>query len=252
MKRLLPILLIVFLLTACDLRNRQDSEDFIPDDSDLPAWTGWTVPTFDPNGVQPQSQTVKTVKDFSGELPYGFEGDDYIYQLPMIDLAGAYAAGCNQEIENRFGSLIEQSMDAIEKYETPILAQLTFNSYVRSGILTLCIRRVDTDGETVTAYYTVDEKTGEAVSLADLFSAAGMSGDPFGIVNEAVTELFTKRFGSLEGAEDDVTTALNKTMAALSPLTANRMHLTEDGSLAVDFELFAPNGGISLEEINLP
>ncbi len=112
--------------------------------------------------------------------------------------------------------------------------------------------RRDYDGASNQAWYTVDKETGEAVSVKRLFAAAGISGDPETALNEAVLDCFTARYGALEGADASHTTAWNRTQGALSPLTANRMHLNENGSLVVAVELFAPEGGSSVIELTLP
>lgn len=255
MKRVFACLLFLVMLTAlaaCDLRNRRDSEDFFPEESNQPGWNSFVEPSDRQEEQPDEASIVKTVMDYSGELPYSNPTQEFSYQLPMIDLAGAQAIGCNQEIEDVFGSQIRQSMDAVQKYQTPILARLNYSYYVTSGILTLRIVREDTEGEITTAYYTVNAETGEAVSLAQLFQTAGISGTPDSVVNEALLERFTSRFGKLEGADPAVTTALNKTQAELFPLTPNRIFIREDGRLSVRFVLYDPNGSSGIEEIILP
>lgn len=252
MKRLLPLLLAVLLLTACDLRNRQDSESFIPTgtynhgDSVI-----YSSPVNDPAGSQ-QKNVVKTVQSYAGEIPLSHPTRTYSYELPFIDLGGAHAAGCNQDIENFFGILIRQSLDAMERYEDPILERLSYSSFTRSGILTLRVDRRDLDGAENQAWYTVDAATGEAVSVERLFAAAGITGEPAAVLNEAVLSRFTAKYGPLEGSSADVTTAWNRTQGSLSPLTANRMHLNENGSLTVACEFFSPDGGSSVTELVLP
>ena len=255
MKRLLPMmLLLLLLLVGCNLRNRQSSEELIPTGNWRPSETSWTGPAGagDSPLIPGEKTVVKTVLSYQGEIPKTYPVQSYSYQLPMIDLRGSQAQGCNQEIENRFGSLIRQSVEAMERYEEPVLEQLSYTSYTVAGILTLRIDRRDYNGSSGQAFYTVNAETGEAVSLRELFDAAGISGDPETEVNDALMALFTGRFGQLEGADASVTTALARTQAALLPLTANRMHLTRDGQLAVALELFAPDGGSSIEELLLP
>ena len=252
MKRLLPILLLLLLLlVGCDLRNRRNSEDFIPSDPWESIAPTALPPSADDRRLQ-ENGTVKTVLSYEGEIPLSSPLKTYSYQLPMIDLAGAQAFGCNQEIETRFGTLIRQSMQAMKRYEQPTLERLSFITFTRGDILTLRIDRRDTNGETARAYYTVNSRTGDQVSVSALFEAAGITGTPQTIINEAVTAFFTARFGETEGASIAVTTALNRTQAALLPLTSNRMHLTEDGHVTVAFELFSPDGGSSMEELLLP
>lgn len=254
MKRWIPILLILLLLTGCEMDVTQSSEDEISMGSWYSIGTDWNMPVSgqdDP--LQPRNgSSVKTVLSYQGEIPLTDPVRSFSYQLPMIDLRGAQAQGCNQEIENRFGTLIRQSVDAMARYEDPVLERLSYTSYTHSGILTLRIDRLDRDGEEGQAFYTVDAETGESVGVEELFAAAGISSAPEAVINDAILALYTERYGALTGAGESVTTALNRTEAALAPLSAKRMHLTPEGKLTVAFELFEPNGGSSLEELILP
>lgn len=254
MKRLLPLLLILLLLVGCDLRNRQDSEDFIPTGTYGYSYSNDNVGRGEEPLIPQEKSVVKTVQSYSGEIPLTQPVRTYSYQLPMIDLAGAHAAGCNRDIEDFFGSMIRASMESMEHYEDPLLERLSYASYTISGILTLRVDRRDLDGSESQAWYTVDAKTGEEVSVKRLFAAAGISGDPQTVVSDAVEKLFVKRYGSISGADSNTTysTALFRTTEALRPLTSNRMHLNANGSLTVAIELFAPNGGSSVEELILP
>lgn len=254
MKRTVGILLILLLLSGCSLRNHQSSEDFFPTGTQQTLFPPeWTQGPGQEDPLQPQEKAlVRCIQSFEGELPKSSPPRQYSYQLPMIDLWGAQATACNQEIENRFEPLIRQSLEAIRKYEVPVLERLSYSSFLRGDILTLRIDRLDSDGVTGVAYYTVNAETGEAVSVQALFAAAGVEGDPEKVVNEAAIALFTRRFGSPEGAETEVTTALNRTQAGLLPLSANRMHLTENGRLKLMLELFDPKGDSTIEELELP
>ena len=164
MKRLLPLLLVLLLvLTACDLRNRQSSEDFIPTGT-MSQNVGWNAGGELDTREPMERSTVKTVQFWQGEIPLTEPVRSYSYQLPFIDLDGAQAAGCNQEIEERFGLLITQSLEAMERFEDPILERLSYSSFVKSGILTLRVDWVEFDGMTSTAWYTVNAQTGEATA----------------------------------------------------------------------------------------
>ena len=254
MKRLLPLLLILLLLVGCDLRNRQDSEDFIPTGTFANSYGNDDVGRGEEPLTPQEKSAVKTVQSYYGEVPLTQPVRSYSYQLPMIDLAGAHAAGCNRDIEDFFGSLIRLSMEAMERYEEPLLERLTYASYTIAGILTLRVDRRDFDGSESQAWYTVDAKTGEEVTVKRLFAAAGVSGDPQTVLDEAVEKLFESRFGSAgaAGVGTPWSTARFRTTEALRPLTSNRMHLNENGSLTVAVELFSPNGGSSVEELILP
>ena len=251
MKRLLPILLAVLLLAGCGLFD-PDPEDTLPDGTYSYSVNGGNQEeNNDP--LQPrEKRVVKTVLSYAGEIPLTEPRETYSYQLPMIDLSGPQAVGINNELEERYGTLIRQSMAAMERYEEPLLQRLSFSTFIQSNILTLRVDRRDTDGSSYTAYFTVQAETGNAVSVSQLFEAVGLMEDPAALLNEAVTELFEQRYGSLEGADVARTTAMNRTQNGLVPLTANRMHLTENGRLIVAVELFAPDGGSSVVELTLP
>lgn len=253
MRRLFVLVLVLSLLlalSACDLRNRQNSEDFIPTGSGE-AFPGWLPDQGeDPASSEFEQSTVKTVLAYEGEIPMSMPPRSYSFQLPMIDLGGAEAMACNQEIEERFGPLIQQSLEAIERYEDPIMVELGYSSFIQDGILTLRIVRRDLeDGETE-AWYSVDAETGEAVTVEMLFSAADVSGSPDQVLQETVEKRFQARFGVPNNAA--VTTAFNRTLDALFPLTVNRMHLTESGNLIVAVEFFSPDGDSSVETLLLP
>ncbi len=255
MKRLLPLFwILLLLLLGCEMDVTQGTEYNDPEESWYGIGADWSVSGSDVKDpmLAQSGSVVKTILSYQGEVPMTAPVRTFSYQLPMIDLQGAQAQGCNQEIETRFGTLIRQSMDAMARYEDPILERLSFTSYTHSGILTLRVDRLDYDGEDGRAFYTVNAETGEAVGVEELFAAAGISGIPETVINEAIQALYTARYGSLTGADASVTTALNRTEAALAPLSSNRMHLTPEGKLIVAFELFEPNGGSSVEELNLP
>ena len=231
MKRLLLLLLILVLpLVGCELQNRQDSEDFIPTGT-----YNYRSSEADPAGPgDPASRptnTVKTVRSYSGEIPMTKPARYYSYELPMIDLSGAHAAGCNQDIESFFGLLIEQSLDAMKNYQEPILERLSYTTFTRAGILTLRVDRRDYDGASNQAWYTVDKETGEAVSVKRLFAAAGISGDPETALNEAVLDCFTARYGALEMRFDTVCERIRAYLAGEIPvideLEAERLYFMQ-------------------------
>lgn len=254
MKRLiwiLPLVLLLTLLAGCEV-DMNGTENALPDETYYPVTGYWSGSEgADPNAPQ-EKNVVKTVLSYENELPFSVQTVTCSYRLPFIDLPGAEAAACNQELEARYGTLIRQSMDAIEKYQDPVLQTLSFTSYTLESVLTLRVERVDMDGDRSVVYYTVDASSGDAVSLEALFAAAKLSGKPQVLVDQAVQKLFTKRFGPLDPDDTAYTTALNRTQSAASPVDVSRMHLTEDGRLALTVELFVPNGGSSFEELILP
>ena len=254
MKRILSILLAVLLLTACNPVGRQDSENFIPSDAGSHSLrpSGGEIQPVKPGGLPgSEGDTVKTVLSYKGEIPLSQPVRYYSYELPMIDLTGSYAAACNQEIEVTYGSLIRQGLEDMENYRDPALETLRWSSFVHGGILTLRIDQRNGDGSSNTAYYTVDASTGREVSLEALGAAAGISGDLREALKAAVTERYGQLYGSGQG-DSGYTTALNKTLAQLSELRAQQIHMTESGTLVAAYGCYAPQGGVSMDEVSLP
>lgn len=253
LKQLLLVVPLCLLLTGCDLYDDGSDETALPTGTysavqpgSLPS-NSWKEPDFSQSG-----QTVKRVMEYEGEIPLSDPTVRYKYYLPMIDLAGQQAFGCNQEIEDRYGSLIRKSLEAMKRYETPVLEKLTYSSFTIKNVLTLRIDRQDTNGETSQAFYTVHAQSGDAVTLYDLFEAAKIDRNPEQVLNQAVVKLFQSRFGSLDGADSAYTTALTRTQSELARLATNRMHLTEAGRLLVTLTVYDPNGGTTQEDLLLP
>lgn len=254
MKRLIVLLLVLALLSAlcaCDLRNRQNSEDFIPTESGG-ALPDVTVPTANDPAAPAEHSVVKTVLFYEGEIHATDPLRSYSYSLPMIDLAGTEAIACNLEIEERFGELIRQSLSENERWREPILERLSYSSFTMDGILTLRIIRQDLDGSVLEAWYTVDAADGDAVTVRQLFKTARIDGSPEQTVEQAAEDRFRELYGSPADPDPAWTTALTRTREEILPLTVNRMHLTEDGRLTVAVMLYAPDGGSSVEALRLP
>ncbi|MBR6414350.1 MAG: hypothetical protein IKS21_07055 [Oscillospiraceae bacterium] len=197
-------------------------------------------------------QTVKRVMNYEGEIPLSYPTKVYRYQLPMIDLPDSYTTACNQEIEALFGAKIRSSLQAMERQQEPKLESVTYFSFVHGEILTLRIDERSCNGEVSHTYYTVNAQTGKEIHAEEMLAQVGIGGEPEQVLNQRVTDLFASRFGPLEGADVDYTTALNRTQMALSPVTAKCMHLTESGRLILALTLYHPTGEITLEEIPLP
>lgn len=267
MRKLLPALLLCLLLSACDLRNRQSSDYYAPmggvdlpdgagrvenDPAQLPeTLPGQSGQTQDPELERSQG-AIKTVLSYQGQIPMTDPLRYYSYALPMIDLPGSYAAGCNQELERVFGELINQSLEAMERYETPILESLSFTSYSLDGILTLRVDRRDSDGSSSEAYFTVKESNGEQASVKELLAAAGLEGDLESLLTKAITARFENRYGAVTAGDTAATTALTKTLAEIPQIGAQRMHLNADGRLTVAVNLYSPTGNADTEELVLP
>lgn len=260
MKKALPWLLALLLLLAgCELRNRRPSSDFVP--SGTPA----AAPGAAANGAPQGSGTVpapsasagdavKTVFRAEAETLPVYGGVLCHYEVPFLDLPGVYAAGCNQEINERFETPARASLEAVQANRAPVITTVDYTWDVRGGVLTLRLHRRDLDGSEQWGIYSVDAETGEKVPVAVFCEAAGIPADGLHAALQAAVE---ERFRTIVGgkyAEQALpyTTALTQTLSSLADLSALSMHLTEDGRLSIAVPTVDPDGGRSTEEIILP
>lgn len=257
MKRLACLLALLLLLAGCDLRNRRPSEAFI---SDAPAPSAQARTAAPAN---PPAQTgflsgdwdgaVKTVLDEQGTFP-GVKEIAYSYRIPFLDLADAYAMGCNQEITNRFEADAQESLAQMERGKQPVVQQVDFTSDLHGTVLSLRLHRLDVDGEETWGTYCVDSTTGAKPSLTAFCEAAGVpEAELPQRLRDAADELTRESAGDRYDADDpEYTTALTLTLSGLAEPAALPMHLRADGSLCFVITLYHPGGGASAEEIVLP
>ena len=172
-----------------------------------------------------------------------------LYSSPKFGWAEQDASVFSEAL---FGASIRRSLKAMEREEEPELESLTYFSFVHGEILTLRIDERRFNGEKSQTFYTVNARTGEEVSAKEMLEQVGISGEPEQVLNQRVTDLFASRFGPLEGADADYTTALNRTQMALFPVTTKYMHMTEAGRLILALTVYHPTGETTLEEIPLP
>lgn len=250
---LLPALLICLLLSACDLRNRQSSEDFVPEGGD----TGTALPDADPGSdlplpIQGGTECVKIVLSESGEYIYSNPAIEYSYELPFIDLSGSHAVGCNQEIEAGFGEAIRESLALMEGRQAPIVETVRCDSYIFGTVLTLRIERVDVDGSRSEAIYSLDRSTGEKVTTDAFCSAAGLDRSQLKTRLElAVEERLRVLAPSTDPEDPDFVRALAQTKALLADLDKLNYYLDSNGKLVCIAEILTPGGGDGMEELHI-
>lgn len=258
---LLLLLLCGLLLTGCDLRNRKSSEEFIsnvtwnretqqpvPQTDPVPANSGIGLPE-DPFS----SDRIKVLLNASGTWDLAIEPIEYSYQIPMLDLPGAQAVGCNMEIEANFGAPARASLEAMGRHDAPEVAVVSFVSYEHNGVLTVRMDRRDVDGSTYQAYYTVSASKGERVSVSDFLQAAGLGRRNFQeMYNEAVERRFEMEYRTTAASQGSYDAALTMTLARAAAVDESYLHLTEDGKLIAAAELISPSGGSEWVELSLP
>ena len=262
-RKLLPLLGLCLLLTGCDLRNRQSSELYIPTGTRSeqtaplqpvrPVPPEPTDPEQSPGADSEENPHVRVLLEKSGSFRYGMEPVNYSYRVPMLDLPGAQAVGCNQEIDERFGAPVRQDLEAMERGEMPQISVVDFDSFELGGILTLRMFRQDQDGAFFEGYYTVEASSGERVTARDLLAAVGLSGSLAELTAAAARRTFVSRYEGTWSEEDPAyADALTRTLAGATAVTVSMAHLTRDGRLSVAAEIFSPAGGSEWTELSLP
>ena len=248
------LLLLCVILCGCDLRNRQSSEDFVPT-GDVGAYEpprGEDAPGAELNPGEAGMNRVKTVLSERGEYIYAYPAIEYSYELPFIDLAGAHAVGCNQEIESRFGQPIRESLAAMEQKRDPVVKTVAYTNYIFGNVLTLRVERTDTDGTQSEAIYSVDAKTGEKVSAEAFCEAVGLKKDQLKErVQRAAEERLRVLSGTVDSENPDYLLAVTQTMSLLSNVDYLNLYLNPDGKLVCIAEIFTPSGGDGMEELIL-
>ena len=249
----LALLSVLLLLAGCDLRNRQSSENFIPAGT-AAAPRETVAPAADPTENQPVTvpgQTVKTVWSVRGTYKNTYPPIDYSYELPFIDLGGSYAAGCNREIDNRFGIPARESVQKMERFEAPDVKTIRFWTYTKGEVLTLWVERTDPDGAVSHGVYSVLEQNGEKPTAADFCSAAGIAEEELLPRLKAIVEQKVAEKCGAQWDPDDVAcrTVLTRTLMQLTDPNALRLYLDQSGGLVALVEICDLTNAAVIEEI---
>lgn len=254
---LLLLSVCLLLLTGCDLRNRTSSEEFIPDQP-ATLQTDESPQTSEASRETGESYTgsdgrVKVLLSESGTFRYDVEPISYSYQIPMLDYAAAHAAGCNEEIDVRFGTPARESLDTMKTYHAPEVETVSFESYEIGGILTLQVDRKDVDGSAYTGIYTVNAETGDRVTTEEFLRAAGLEDRRlWELVSDAVQSYYVRSYSEAAASEDNrYTDALARTLSEADGTDSSRLHLTRDGKLAAAVLIYIPSGGSEWVELEL-
>ena len=256
LKCLLALLALVLLLPGCDLRNRQSSERFIPTGpaESAPETEGRAAEPTKAPPANPGGEKVKTVWSARGTYERTNPAISYSYEIPFIDLPGGQAAGCNLEIDNRFGVPAREAVKAMERFEAPDVKSISYHTYVRGDVLTLWVVRVDVDGASSHGVYSVLAETGAAPAPADFCRAAGISTEELlPRVREAAEQAVRERCGE-SWDEDDVAcrTAMTKTLAQFADPADLRLYLAERGGLVALAPVYDRAGTAAVEELPVP
>ena len=245
MKRLCMILLpLLLLFAACDLRNRQPSENFIPAEP-----RPQTQPTqIDPTETELPVPTgiggITTVFEEKGTYTDA-EGTawSYVYRLPFVDLASRDAATCNQEIDRDFRTVIAAQFAKMDRLEPLTVSTVDYDKWENGEILTLVLRQVDAEGGETRTYYSL-LSNGDLARREDLLLQAELVPETFDrVLEEQVTAWYTSQY---EDAELGYTAWLQRTVNDLNQV---RMHLDKEGRLEVLFLNHAPDGSVDWQEL---
>lgn len=256
MKRLILCLLAALLLTGCNLRNRQDSRNFIPSGGSKEE-TKPTVPSSSGKEEDPpvSSSPVKEIKSVEGSCTYDGRNYNYAYYLPYLDLSGSYAAGCNAEIETNYGEPIREAEQAVEDGELPELLEVGYETWQYDKVLCLLVYSVETvSRERHESQYTVNAITGNPVTSEEVLTAAGMSREDFlGCLHDAVAAFYEQAFGPYYDPSDfHYTEGLNGTLAPGLLSTSVPVSVTKNGVLLAAVTIVQPSGVVSSAQIEIP
>lgn len=254
MKRLILCLLAALLLTGCNLRNRQDSRNFIPTGGSKEE-TRPVVPSSSAKEEDPPilSSPVKEIKALEGSYVYGGETIEYKFYLPYLDLSGAHAVGCNAEIEEGYGEPIRAAEKAMENRELPALREVDYETWQYGDVLCLLIYRVETEsGERHESLYTVNARTGGAVTAEEVLTAAGMTEEAYRErLHDAVAAFYEQAFTPFYDPEDfHYIEGLNGTLELLN--TAAPASVTKQGVLVAAVNIVEPSGVTSAAQVEIP
>ena len=253
MKRVILCLLAVLLLTGCNLRNRQDSRNFIPEN--VSKDTRAPAPVHKETEEPIFSTPVKEINSQEGTYTYGGETIEYSYHLPYLDLTGAYAAGCNAEIEAGFGEPIRAAVKAMNDRRLPALSKVDYEIWQFDQVLCLLVYRIDTaTGERRESQYTVNAVTGSAVTADEILTAAGMSAETFRRnLRDAAAGFYAEAFGTFYEPDDfRYEEGLNRTLADGLLNTASPISLTKQGVVLAAVTIIDPAGAVSTARVPVP
>ncbi len=258
MKRLMlfltAVLLLAALLTGCDLKNRQDSRNFVP--------TGGSKETkaTEPRQTKPDEPViiptpVKEIKTVEGTFSAGGDSVTSSYRLPYLDLSGAHAVGCNAEIEADFGEAIRAAEKAMAEGELPELTRIGYETWQYDNILCLQVFRIEIGtGKRTDTVYTVNALSGEAAAASDLLMAAGVNQKKYPQLLRAAAEQFYEDTFAAGYSPEDIhyNEGKSRTLEAGLLNTAVPASLTEDGELVVVITVIDPTGTVSTARITVP
>ena len=247
MKRLMLVLLALLLLSGCDLRNRQDSANYIPTGTDQ-SEPGTESAQAPPEETLPSLPSVgggviKEIYKTSGTFYSGGSELSYSYRIPFIDLQGSYVDGCNYEIDRRFRQAARDAEAAMERYETPEVLSIDYTAGFFGDVVSLEITQIDAEGRSSFAVYNFDKQTGAGVERQQLLDAGGFTAEQMDeLLRQAAEEEFRRQFGSQEELSPVAfSDALERTLE-LDPASVT-LFLTSDGQIRAMIPLYNLAGG---------
>ena len=248
------LLSLCLLLTGCGLFDWEvtDTETYADDDEGYTLFTRADTSAADLNPGQIQKNPVKTVLAYSGVCEFMYPTMEYSYELPFIDLGGSYAAGCNEELERRFGDAIRESLSRMEQIQEPIVQTVSYYSYIYGAVLTLRVERIDVDGSRSSGIYTVNADTGERVTPEEFCAASGLPRD---MLKSSLERAVEERLAVEKGGEDKDSqafrTALTNSLAQLANENTLNFYLESNGALMCVVQLWLPAGGTATEAVRI-
>lgn len=175
-------LLLILLLSGCDLRNRRPSSDFIPA-TNAPRTTSSDNAT-EPVETEPEVKeltrhSVRTVVSETASYTdiYGREWT-YEYRIPFVDFPTTEASTCNIEIDSLYRRAISAQLTLAETGQPLTVPKIDYECYYTGELITLNVWKELTSGEIERSVYCF-RSTGTMATSSEILEAVWIDPDEF-------------------------------------------------------------------------
>lgn len=256
MKKRLIILavILVLLLSGCDLRNRRPSSDFIPA-TNAPRPTS---PKQETEATEPEQEikeltrhSVRTVLSES-ETYVDIYGNEWTYsfRLPFVDFPTREASQCNNEIDRLFRREISGQKTLAETGQPLTIPTIEYACYYTGTLITVNVWKEETTGDITRSVYCF-RPSGTMATSGEILDAVWMDPDEFMI---KLQELVEKRYKKdNKGSEDEVTYEryYERTMEMIEDVEDVTLYADEEDKVYALVKIYDAFGGLSQIELKV-
>lgn len=183
-KRLIVLaVLLVVLLSGCDLRNRKPSEDFIPashairtaaphEETEEPVETVNDVKELTRHSIRTVFTESQTFRDI-----YGNDWT-YDYRLPFVDFPTMEASRCNNEVDRLYRRQISSQKTLAETGQPLTVPKIDYECYYTGALITLNVWEETTEGEVNRTVYCF-RSTGTMATATEILEAVWIEPEDF-------------------------------------------------------------------------